>query len=333
MFISFLQSCDVLLGDVETKELLHRNFDLAILDGAFPECALGLVHIFKIPFMYMNTVGFFTGSLSLAGNPTPISITPNVFSSFTDNMNIIERAMNTGYQVLSDIVHKLVTRLVYYKIQKNLGSNVIHPYDLSKNVSFILQNGHTIVSYPRALNPNVAEVACIHCKEPSPLPSDLESFINSSDHGFIYVSMGSSVKASNMPEKLRKMLVKAFARLPYNVLWKWEDNQMNHDIPSNVMLSRWLPQQDILGHKKLRAFITHGGLLSMYETVYHGVPIVTMPVFCDHDVNSAKAEVDGYAIKLYLETLTAEQLYKAILKVVNDPTYKAAARWVSCLIL
>lgn len=46
----------------------------------------------------------------------------------------------------------------------------------------------------------------------------------------------------------------------------------------------------------------------MFESVYHGVPLVTMPVFCDHDVNAAKAEVDGYALKLELRTLTAEKL-------------------------
>lgn len=56
--------------------------------------------------------------------------------------------------------------------------------------------------------------------------------------------------------------------------------------------------------------MTHGGLLSMYESVYHGVPLVTMPVFCDHDVNAAKAEADGYAFKLELENLTVEKLGK-----------------------
>lgn len=63
-----------------------------------------------------------------------------------------------------------------------------------------------------------------------------------------------------------------------------------------------------IGHRKLRAFVTHGGLLSMFESVYHGVPLVTMPVFCDHDVNSAKAVADGYALRLDLETLTTEKL-------------------------
>lgn len=80
------------------------------------------------------------------------------------------------------------------------------------------------------------------------------------------------------------------------------------------------------GHRKLRAFITHGGLLSMFETVYHGTPVVTMPVFCDHDSNSAKAEVDGYALKLYLETLTSEKLLHAIHKVIHDPKYRSEAK-------
>lgn len=72
----------------------------------------------------------------------------------------------------------------------------------------------------------------------------------------------------------------------------------------------------------MRAFVTHGGLLSMFETVYHGVPIVSLPVFCDHDSNAAKAELDGYALKLELSSLTAESLLWAIRKVIHDPKYK-----------
>lgn len=78
----------------------------------------------------------------------------------------------------------------------------------------------------------------------------------------------------------------------------------------------------IAGHPKLRAFVTHGGLLSMFETVYHGVPIVSMPVFCDHDSNAAKAEADGYALKLDLQTLTAEKLLYAIKKVIYETKYR-----------
>lgn len=106
--------------------------------------------------------------------------------------------------------------------------------------------------------------------------------------------MGSSVKAANMPDNLRQLLINTFSRLPYRVLWKYESNLIQNDLPPNVKISRWLPQQDILGHKKLVGFVTHGGLLSMYETVFHAAPAIVMPVFCDHDSNSEKAATDGY---------------------------------------
>lgn len=79
---------------------------------------------------------------------------------------------------------------------------------------------------------------------------DLDEFVMASgDSGFVYVSMGSSVKASNMPEHLRRLMIQTFAQLPYRVLWKWEGSSGDmHDLPPNVKLSRWLPQQDVLGN-------------------------------------------------------------------------------------
>lgn len=54
----------------------RRNFDLLVFDGAFPECVMGLAHHYGAPYMYINTVGFYIGSLSLSGNPAPYSFTP-----------------------------------------------------------------------------------------------------------------------------------------------------------------------------------------------------------------------------------------------------------------
>lgn len=116
--------------------------------------------------------------------------------------------------------------------------------------------------------------------------------------------------------------MRVFRQLPQRVLWKWEADDDMRDLPANVKLARWLPQQDLLGHPKIRAFVTHGGLLSMFETVFHGVPVVTLPVFCDHDSNAAKAEMDGYAIKLDLFRLTSESLLKAIRRIIHDPKYR-----------
>lgn len=100
-----------MLSDAETKNLLNRRFDLIILDGAFPECALGLVHAFRVPFMYINTVGFYMGSLQMAGNPAPYATTPIFFSSFTDEMNLYQRFLNTMYTMFAYSVHRVSVQL------------------------------------------------------------------------------------------------------------------------------------------------------------------------------------------------------------------------------
>lgn len=103
----YAQSCDAMLDDRETKDLLQRQFDLLIIDGAFPECAIAMVHRFNVPFMYINTVGFYTGSLSLAGNPSAYSVSPAFYSSFTDDMTLMQRTVNTVFHVFANFMHSV----------------------------------------------------------------------------------------------------------------------------------------------------------------------------------------------------------------------------------
>ncbi len=69
------------------------------------------------------------------------------------------------------------------------------------------------------------------------------------------------------------MFLSVFGKLKQRVLWKWETENMP-DKPDNVKLVKWAPQQDILGHKNTKLFITHSGQSSTQETLCHGVPVV-----------------------------------------------------------
>lgn len=50
----------------------------------------------------------------------------------------------------------------------------------------------------------------------------------------------------------------------------------------------WAPQNDVLGDPSVKAFITHGGSNSMYESAFHGVPVVCIPIMGDQLDNAAK---------------------------------------------
>ena len=75
---------------------------------------------------------------------------------------------------------------------------------------------------------------------------DIQDYLDSSEAGVIYFSMGSTVKGSDMPEARRKVFMEVFSKLKQNVLWKWETDSLPGK-PKNVKLGKWLPQSDILG--------------------------------------------------------------------------------------
>ena len=132
--------------------------------------------------------------------------------------------------------------------------------------------------------------------------------------------MGSAAPGSSMPEEHRQKLVIAFRQLSdYQVLWKWETEEME-DLPPNVKLSKWLPQQDILGHSGCRLFISHGGLLSTQEAIYHSVPVLGMPIAADQMLNIKNTERSGAGLSLPWDELTPGLAVEKIRQLIETKT-------------
>lgn len=75
-----------------------------------------------------------------------------------------------------------------------------------------------------------------------------------------------------------------------------------------------------LGHPKTKVFVTHGGGNGIYEAIYHGVPMVGLPMFVDQPDNIAHMEVKGTAVRLDLNTMTNTDFLNALKTVINDPS-------------
>jgi len=60
------------------------------------------------------------------------------------------------------------------------------------------------------------------------------------------------------------------------------------NVAANVKVITWAPQNDVLGHESVRAFVSHGGNNSIYEAAYHAVPTVVMPCVADQGENAVK---------------------------------------------
>lgn len=67
---------------------------------------------------------------------------------------------------------------------------------------------------------------------------------------------------------------------------------------SNIMFLKWAPQMAILQHPSTRFFITHGGLGSIYESMYSGKPTIVYPFFLDQPSNADNVEKNGVGLRL-----------------------------------
>ena len=115
--------------------------------------------------------------------------------------------------------------------------------------------------------------------ETNPLPSDIKAFIESAEHGVVYFSLGGNLKPSKMTDDKKRAIYLALSKLKEKVIWKW-DEELTVDV-KKFMVRKWLPQDDILAHKNVKLFVTHGGLLSCTESILRGKPVVGIPIFGD----------------------------------------------------
>ena len=189
--------------------------------------------------------------------------------------------------------------------------------------SVMLSASHPVTHGSRPYPPNVIEVGSLHVREPRPLPKDLKTFMDSAARGVVYVSFGSAIKPSHMSEKKLSVFLDTFKNLDESVVWKWDADIQG--LPGNVFTSSWLPQQDVLGHPNLKVFVTHGGMGSIMEAIYHRAKILGIPLLNDQRTNLKRAARHGNARMLEWGNLTAEELTNAIKDVISDNEMTLAA--------
>ena len=166
--------------------------------------------------------------------------------------------------------------------------------------------------------PHVVNVGGITTKPSSSLPANIQTFINNATDGIIVVSFGSV--ASSIPVHLIQTLANALERRPEKVILKF--NKLDH-IPENMMLLPWIPQNDILGQDKVKLFITHGGNNGQFEALYHGVPMLVLPVFAEQPANARRVKYKGYGEYLSLIELEEEELLQTVDQIIRTPSYKS----------
>ncbi|XP_055010814.1 UDP-glucuronosyltransferase 2A1-like [Boleophthalmus pectinirostris] len=105
------------------------------------------------------------------------------------------------------------------------------------------------------------------------------------------------------------------------VIWKHK-GYIPASLGNNTLLVDWIPQNDILGHPKTRLFVAHGGTNGLQEAMYHGVPVVGVPVFFDQYDNLLRLQARGGAKILSLSTVNKNNFLSVVQEVLSDQSYR-----------
>ncbi|CAL5228007.1 g11062 [Coccomyxa viridis] len=266
--------------------------------------------------------------------PNPLSYVPQACTGNTSQrMAYLQRLTNVDYFVMTHFDDFTLVRPGQTSFYKKHGVNLAAPQEARRLIMHIFSADFAL-EWVRPLPPNVKFVGPILPQPAQALPDKLEAFLEEAgDQGVLYVAMG-TVDILSLEQ--RKAMAAAFVVLPVKVLWRLSQSEVPDEPATaelkhgnNTKVGCWMPQNDVLGHPRVKAFLSHCGTNSMYEAAYHGVPIVGLPFSGDQPDNAAKVVAKGMGVGILQKDIATQAFEEALRKVVTEPRYTAAARKVS----
>lgn len=315
------------LSQAEVRELIVNHtkyhFDLAIIEYLFASPYIGFGDLYDIPIIGISAIGAGVPVHELLGNNVNPVIHPELLFPYQHGRLAFKERINS-------FIYYFGTKFFLQPIFEQIGIHQARRHfpewkstlaEVEERVDMVFINTNPMLDYARPITPNTIQLGFMHVKPPQPLIGELKEYLDSSANGVIYMSLGSNVKSKDLRDETKQIFLNVFRELQYDVLWKFENDQLMANKSSNVRISKWFPQSDLLAHPNVKLFITQGGLMSMEEAIDRETPMIGIPFLLDQYQNAMKMQEEGCGLRLDLENLSEESLHKAIVEVMQ-PKYR-----------
>ncbi|XP_062272770.1 UDP-glucuronosyltransferase 2A2-like [Scomber scombrus] len=325
------QVVETMVDVFENKKLMQSlhdaKYDLVLTDPGIGGGVL-LAHRLGLPLV-LNVRWTIQGEAHYSIAPSPLSYVPLPATELTDKMTFSQRVKNFLFYFFTRIQIKYVTDPNYQPFVERYFGPDVHYMELFQAADIWLMRNDFTFEFPRPTMPNIVYMSGFQCKTSKPLSKELEDFVQSSgEHGIIVMTLGTLV--AKLPEDMTEDIAAAFAQLPQKVIWRNKGKRPS-SLGNNTLLLDWLPQNDLLGHPKTRVFVAHGGTNGVQEAVYHGVPLVGLPLMFDQHDNFFRMKARGVAKVLDISTLNKDNFLQALKEVLYEPSYREKMKALSNL--
>ncbi|KAL6427438.1 hypothetical protein ACFW04_008757 [Cataglyphis niger] len=309
----------------------NKTFDAIIIEQLWFQCYYALVKHYNFPvLMGFLSVGNLPYVMDSVGNPDDPNLNPDMAYPFTDKMTLVERIQNILYTMWTRLYYR------YWHLPRaqsiaNEWAPGVSVYDIDKNFSLVILGNNHVFGYPKPLLPHVIEIHSLQISEKlEPLPEEIREFLDNARDGAIYFSLGSNLQTHQLPAGPLTALCNALGSLKQRVLLKHDGYMTIH--PTNVKFVKWAPQQAVLAHPRVMAYVMQGGLQSLQEAVHYSVPVVAIPFFGDQLFNARKILDAGIGLTLDIDTMTESTIVQTLREVVENKTYLNNIKTMSAIV-
>jgi UDP:flavonoid glycosyltransferase YjiC (YdhE family) len=188
----------------------------------------------------------------------------------------------------------------------------------------VLVDGAFGLEYPRPLPANIAMVGAMLPQPVPTLPPAMAAWL-SDGPPVVYVNLGTL--AVPPPAQLAKM-TDALTHDAFRALWilkRAQASQLATPLPPGLRLLEWGPPPlAVLAHPNVGVCLSHCGINSVHESVQAGTPIVGIPMFADQRDMAVRVADAGIGTWLDKRRFTADGLRAAILRVLNEQSFRRA---------
>ncbi|KAL2093392.1 hypothetical protein ACEWY4_010704 [Coilia grayii] len=300
------------------KSLTDAKFDVVLTDPGIGG-GVFLARRLNLPLV-LNARWTVHGEAHCAIAPCPLSYVPYPGPELTDKMTFFQRVQNVLTYIFTLLQVTYIVAPHYTPFTKRYFGPDVEYFSLFQEADVWLMRNDFTFDFPRPTMPNVVYMSGFQCKPAKPLPVYLEEFVQSSgEHGVIIMSLGTLV--GSLPSDISEEIAAAFAELPQKVIWRHQGPKPS-TLGNNTLLVDWMPQNDLLGHPKTKVFVAHGGTNGVQEAIYHGVPIVGLPLVFDQPDNLFKMVARGTAKVVDIATMDRAVFVEALREVLHEPSYR-----------
>uniref|UniRef100_A0A1I7SGR3 glucuronosyltransferase n=2 Tax=Bursaphelenchus xylophilus TaxID=6326 RepID=A0A1I7SGR3_BURXY len=202
---------------------------------------------------------------------------------------------------------------------------------IKQNAELYLVNSDPFLESGHSWPSHVIPVGGAHIDFPKPLFYPWNTSISSAPAGLIIVQLGANVDGSAMPPALVKAFVGALSKLTkFRIYWRIGTNLSLkgvdlENMPSHINVTTFIPQNDLLAHRRCKLLVTNGGSSSILEALTYGVPILGVPLYGVNYKNLWNVEQRGAGLMLNKDKLDEKTLLGAMKKLLDTPIYKKKA--------